>query len=114
MRPRLLLLVVLGAAASCTPPPAGPGTLLLGNPNFPPTDVEAVITASPDCGSRGAGYVSTQEFVLPSYATRFVDVPPGVDVCWRRDRDPGHPVAGAWSNWNRAFVVPGTTMAADL
>jgi hypothetical protein len=113
VRTRLLLLA-LCTLASCAPPPAGPGMLLLSNLNFPPTNVEAVTTSNPDCGSRGPGYVSTGEFVLPGDATRFVAVPPGSDVCWRRDRDPSHPVAGAWSGWNRAFVAPGATIDANL
>lgn len=112
MRSRLLLIVLVVAA--CAPPAQGSGTLLLSNPHFGPTDVEAVITANPDCASRGRGYVSTFEFVLPNNATRFVDVPPGAEVCWRRDRDPSHPVAGQWSDWDRAFVAPGTTIDADL
>jgi hypothetical protein len=113
VRPRLLL-IVLCTAASCAAPPPRPGTLLLSNPNFPSTNVQAVITSNPDCGSRGPGYVSSLEFVLPSNATRFVAVPPGSEVCWRRDRDPSHPVAGAWSSWDRAFVEPGTTIDANL
>jgi hypothetical protein len=113
VRPRLPL-IVLFAAAACAPSPAGPGTLLLSNPNFGATHVEAVITANPDCGSRGPGYVSTLEFVLPNDATRFVAVPPGTEVCWRRDRDPDQPVAGQWSDWDRAYVAPGTTIDANL
>jgi hypothetical protein len=107
-------LTVLCAAAACAPPPAGPGTLLLSNPHFGPTHVEAVITANRDCGSRGPGYVSTLEFVLPNNATRFVQVPTGAEICWRRDRDPANPVAGQWSDWDRAFVAPGTTIDANI
>jgi hypothetical protein len=113
VRPRLPLLVLF-AAAACAPPPTGPGTLLLSNPDFGPTHVQAVITANADCGSHGPGYVSTLEFVLPNDATRFVDVPPGTEVCWRRDRDPDQPVAGQWSSWDRAYVEPGTTIDANL
>jgi hypothetical protein len=113
LRPRLLL-TVLCAATACAPPPTGPGTLLLSNPHFGPTHVEAVITANRDCRSRGPGYVSTLEFVLPNNATRFVEVPPGTEVCWRRDRDPANPVAGQWSDWDRAYVAPGTTIDANL
>jgi hypothetical protein len=111
VRPRFLLIALL--AAACAPPPQGPGTLLLSNTHFGPSDVEAVITANADCGSRGPGYVSTLEFVLPSNATKFVDVPPGTEVCWRY-RDPEHPVAGQWSDWDRAYVAPGTTIDANL
>jgi hypothetical protein len=113
VRPKLLL-IVLFAAAACTPPPDGPGTLLLSNPDFGPTHVQTVITANADCGSHGPGYVSTLEFVLANNATRFVAVPPGTEVCWRRDRDPTQPVAGQWSDWDRAFVAPGTTIDANL
>jgi hypothetical protein len=113
VRPRLLL-IVLVAAACAPPPPTGPGTLLLSNPHYDSLHVEAVITANADCGSRGPGYVSTIEFVLPNNATRFVDVPPGTEVCWRRDRDPAQPVAGQWSDWDRAYVAPGTTIDANL
>ena len=113
MRPRLLF-IVLCAAAACAPPPEGPGTLLLSNPHFGPTHVEAVITANADCGSRGPGYVSTLRFVLPNNATRILDVPTGSEICWRRDRNPEQPVAGEWSGWDRAFVAPGTTIDANL
>jgi hypothetical protein len=113
VRTRLLLLVLCTLAA-CAPRPVGLGTLLLSNLDFPPTNVETVITSNPDCGSRGPGYVSTGEFVLPGNATRFLAVPPGSDLCWRRDRDPAHPVDGAWSGWNRAFVAPEATIDASL
>jgi hypothetical protein len=113
LHPRLLV-VALCAAAACAPPPAGPGTLLLSNPHFGPTHVEAVITANRDCGSRGPGYVSTLQFVLPNNATRSVAVPIGTEVCWRRDRDPANPIAGEWSDWDRAYVEPGTTIDANL
>ena len=107
-------MTMLCAAAACAPPPSGPGTLLLSNPHFGPTRVEAVITANRDCGSRGPGYVSTLEFMLPSNATRFVQVPTGTEICWRRDRDPANPVPGQWSDWDRAFVAPGTTIDANI
>ena len=113
VRPTLLA-VVLACAAACAPPPPGPGTLLLSNPDFGPTHVEVVITANPDCGSHGSGYVSTLEFVLPNDATKFIDVPPGTEACWRRDRDPTQPVPGQWSGWDRAYVAPGATIDANL
>jgi hypothetical protein len=107
--------VVLLCAGGCAPAPQiQPGTLLLSNRNFGPTHVEAVITANPDCGARGPGYVSTLEFLLPTNATKFVNVPPGADVCWRRDRDPTQPVAGEWSPWGRAYTAPGRRIAANL
>jgi hypothetical protein len=109
-----VLVIVLFCAAACAPQPVQPGILLLSNQDFGPTNVEAVITANPDCGARGPGYVSTLEFLLPSNATRFIDVPPGAEICWRRDRDPSQPVAGQWSAWDRAYVAPGSTIAANL
>ena len=113
MRPTLLLLVLLCAGA-CTPPPVQSGSLLLSNPHFGPTRVEAVITANADCRARDAGYVSTLELVIPTNATRFIDAPPGADVCWRRDRDPDQPVAGVWTPWDRAYLAPGRTLDANL
>lgn len=107
--------MVLVCAAGCAPPPpVQGGTLLLSNPDFGPTRVEAVITANPDCGVRGAGYVSTLEFLLPPNATKFINAPPGADVCWRRDRDPEQPVAGEWSPWGRAYTAPGRRIATNL
>jgi hypothetical protein len=113
VRPKLPLLLLV-AAAACAPPPTGPGTLLLSNPNFGPTYVQAVITANADCGSHGPGYVSTLEFVLPNNATRFVNVPPGTEVCWRHSVSSDQSVAGQWSSWDRAYVAPGSTIGANL
>jgi len=109
-----LLVVVLLCVAACAAQPVQPGTLLLSNPHFGAINVEAVITANPDCAARGQGYVSTLEFVLPNDATKFIDVPPGTEICWRRDRDPDQPVAGEWSPWDRAYVAPGATIDANL
>jgi hypothetical protein len=90
------------------------GTLRLSNPNFGLINVEAVITANPDCGARDDGYVSTLEFTMPNNATKFIEAPPGADVCWRSDRNPGRPVPGRWSRWDRAFLVPGRLVDAAL
>ena len=110
-----MLPVVLFCMAACAPQqPPGPGTLLLSNPDFGATNVEAVVTSNPDCASRGPGYVSTLEFVMPNNSTKIIDVPPGTEICWRRDRDPEQPVAGQWSDWDRAYVAPGTTIDANL
>jgi len=114
VRPKILPLVVLLCAGSCAPQAPGPGRLLLSNPDFPLINVEAVITANADCDARDNGYVSTLEFAMPNNATKFIDVPPGANVCWRSDRNPGRPVAGRWSRWARAFIVPGRTISANL
>ena len=113
MRSRLLP-IVLFCAGSCTLEAPGPGTLLLSNPDFPLVNVEAVITANSDCDARDDGYISTLEFTMPNNSTKFIDVPPGADVCWRSDRNPGRPAPGRWSRWNRAYLVPGKTISANL
>lgn len=111
----ILLLVMSFCVAACAPQqPPQPGTLLLNNPHFGSINVEAVITSNPSCASRGPGYVSTLEFVLPNDATKIIDVPPGAEVCWRRDRDPNEPVTGQWSDWDRAYVAPGASIDANL
>jgi hypothetical protein len=107
---------LLLCAGSCAPQPPAlvPGRLQLSNPNFGLINVEAVITANPDCGARDAGYISTLEFTMPNNATKFIEVPPGADVCWRSDRNPGRPAPGRWSQWDRAYLVPGKTVDATL
>ena len=81
MRKLLFLAIVLLCAGSCAPQPPSPGRLQLSNPNFGQINVEAVITANPDCGARDSGYMSTLEFTMPNNATKFIDAPPGADVC---------------------------------
>ena len=105
---------MLLCAGSCAPSAPGPGRLLLSNQDFPLINVEAVITANPDCDARDEGYISTLEFTMPNNATKFIDVPPGANVCWRSDRNPGRPSPGRLSRWDRAFIVPGRTISATL
>jgi hypothetical protein len=73
--------IVLLCAGSCAPQPPMPlpGRLQLSNPNFGLINVEAVITANPDCAARDDGYVSTLEFTMPNNATKFIEAPPGAD-----------------------------------
>ena len=111
LRASLLLIVLLCA---CAPQAPEPGRLLLSNPDFPLINVEAVITANPDCEARDGGYVSTMVFTMPNNATKFIDAPPGADVCWRSDRNPGRPSPGRWSRWDRAYLIPGRTIDATL
>ena len=123
MRSRILPIVLL-CVGSCASPTPGPGRLLLSNPDFPLTNVEAVITAAAAlfgygyaawiAHERDNGYISTLEFTMPNNATKFIDVPAGANICWRSDRNPGRPVAGRWSRWDRAFIVPGRTISANL
>jgi hypothetical protein len=109
-----LLAMVMLCVGSCAPQLPLPGRLQLSNPNFGLINVEAVITANPDCGAREEGYVSTLEFTMPNNGTKFIDAPPGADVCWRSDRNPGRPVPGRWSRWDRAYLVPGRLVDATL
>ena len=110
----IILSLVLLCVGSCAQQAPGPGRLLLSNPDFPLINVEAVITANPDCDARDDGYISTLEFTMPNNSTKFIDVPPGANVCWRSDRNPGRPSPGRWSRWDRAFIVPGRTISASL
>ena len=107
-------MLALGAASCAQPQPPSPGMLRLSNPNFGLINVEVVITANSDCGARDEGYVSTLEFTMPNNATKFIEAPLGADVCWRSDRNPGRPVPGRWSRWDRASLVPGRLVNATL
>ena len=109
-----LLAAVLLGAVSCAQQQPLPGRLQLSNPNFGLINVEAVITANPDCEARDGGYVSTMVFTMPNNATKFIEAPPGADVCWRSDRNPGRPSPGRWSRWDRAYLIPGRTIDATL
>ena len=108
MRPILVLALPLCAAACTISHGPTPGTLLLSNRNLPATGVETVVTANPDCGARGPGFVAGSSFILPPDATRIIAARPGADVCWRRARQP------SWPGWNRAFLAPGRTIDSTL
>ena len=108
------LAMVMLCVGSCAPQLPLPGRLQLSNPNFGLINVEAVITANPDCDARDDGYVSTLEFTMPNNATKFIDAPPGANVCWRRDRNPGRPAPGRWSRWDRVLLVPGRVISSNL
>jgi hypothetical protein len=110
----ILLPILLLGAGSCAPQVSQPGRLQLNNPSFGLINVEAVITANSDCAARDDGYVSTLEFTMPNNSTKFIEAPPGADICWRSDRNPGRPVPGRWSRWDRAFLVPGGTVNGRL
>jgi hypothetical protein len=115
IRNLLASLTVALCAGSCAPPqPPLPGRLQLSNPDFPLVNVEAVITANPDCDARDNGYISTLEFTMPNNSTKFIEAPPGTDICWRSDRNPGRPEPGRWSRWDRAYLTPGKLVDANL
>jgi hypothetical protein len=112
MRYRAWLLVLSLAGCSSTPP--GASVLTLNDPTWDRVNVELVITKSADCDSRGEGYIATRELVMRKNRTEAIEVPNGANVCWRRDRNPNSPAAGAWSGWTRATLLPGQSAATDL
>jgi hypothetical protein len=112
MRYRAWLLVLSLAGCSSTPPDTS--VLTLNDPSWDRVNVEIVITRRADCDSRGEGYVATRELVMRKNKTEAIEVPNGATVCWRQDRNPNSPAAGAWSDWTRATIPPGQSGEADL
>ena len=107
-------LLALSWLAACSSTPRDASVLTLYDPTWERVKVEIVITKRADCDSRGEGYVSTRELVMFKNKTEAIEVPNGATVCWRRDRNPNSPVAGAWSGWTRATLFPGQRADADL
>jgi hypothetical protein len=107
-------LVVVLFAAACTSTPAGTAELTINNPYWDKVNVEVVITKRADCDSREDGFLERKEVVLRKDRAETVDVPPDATVCWRHDRNPNQPVAGAWSGWSRAALQPGGHAQTDL
>ena len=100
--------------AACSSAPAGTATLTLNDPYWDKVNVEIVITTRADCDSREEGYVETKELVMRKERSAEIEVPPAATVCWRHDRNPNQPVAGAWSGWTRATLQPGGSAQTDL
>ena len=100
--------------AACSSAPAGTATLTLNNPYWDKVNVEIVITKRADCDSHAEGYVETKELVMRKDRSEPIDVPPDAAICWRHDRNPNQPVAGAWSGWTKASIPPGQTTETDL
>jgi hypothetical protein len=112
----LLSAAVLLATASCTPywgwgptswmwtPP--PGQLTLSNYRFDHVNIEAAVTAAPDCG---APATPSTAFELPIKGPRVIIAAPNADICWRR-QGPG----GQWTDWSRAFTASGRFIDAQL
>lgn len=103
---RLALLALALCCASCVPPFAPPGTVLLNNPGPDHVAVEAVVTAYPDCDARGGGVYEDSRFSLPPDGTRFISVPLGASVCWRI-APPAGKTAAEKAEWNRIYLFPG-------
>jgi len=118
MRPQVLrvgaLLAGLLALAACGSKPGDISTLTLNDPYWDRVNVELVITKRADCDSRAEGYIATKELVMRKNATEAIEVPNGATVCWRHDRNPNEPVAGAWSGWTKAAITPGGSAETDL
>ena len=91
----------------------GSSTLTLNNPYWDQVNVEIVLTRSSDCENRD-GYISTAQILMRKNKTEAVDVPSGANVCWRHDRNPNNPVAGAWSGWTKATLFPGQSGEAEI
>ena len=112
MRYRAWLVVLF--VAGCSSTPSGMTTLTLNDPTWERVNVEIVITKRADCDSRGEGYIATRELVMRKNKTEAIEVPSGANVCWRHDRNPDKPVAGAWSGWTKATLFPGQSADTDL
>jgi hypothetical protein len=112
MRVQAWLLVL--AVAGCSAASGGGATLTLNNPYWDRVNVEVVITKRSDCDSRDQGYISTKQLVMRKDRSEAIDVPDDANVCWRHDRNPDKPVAGAWSGWTRATLYPGQSSKTDL
>ena len=111
---RLALLALALVCASCAYPGSGPpsGALLLSNPGPGHVAVEAVVTAYPDCNSRGGAFYGESRFSLPPDGTRFIAAPPGASVCWRVA--PAAGPAGAQAEWNRTYLSPGALVDSRI
>jgi hypothetical protein len=107
-------LVLLVWVAACSSSPAGTATLTLNDPYWDKVNVQVVITKRADCDSRAEGYVETKEIVMRKEHGETIEVPPDATICWRHDRNPNQPVAGAWSGWTRATLQPGGNSQTDL
>jgi hypothetical protein len=114
---QLYWLIGFSLLAGCSmfgSPSGGGSQLTLNDPYWDRVTVEIVITKNTDCDNRGEGYLSSREFVMRKNKTEAIDVPAGANVCWRHDRNPNNPVAGAWSGWTRATMFPGATSDTDI
>jgi hypothetical protein len=110
----LITLLLLTGCSMFSSPSGGGSRLTLNDPYWDRVSVEIVITSNTDCDNRGEGYVSSREIVMRKNKTETIDVPAGANVCWRHDRNPNNPVAGAWSGWTRATMFPGASSDTDI
>ena len=111
---RLSGAICLLLLAACTAKSSDSSTLILNDPYWDRVNVELVITKRADCDSRAEGYIETRQLAMRKNRTERIDVPNGATVCWRHDRNPDKPVAGAWSGWTKASIRPGQSAELDL
>jgi hypothetical protein len=107
----LSALLALSACSSASSSQSA--TLILNNPTWDRVNVEAVVTKSTNCDNK-EGYTATQQFVMTKNRTQKIEAPNGESICWRHDRNPNNPIAGAWSGWSRVTLFPGQTTETDL
>jgi hypothetical protein len=114
MRFRRVSAAGLLALGACSLIPPGAGKLTLNNPSWDRVNVEVVVTRRADCGSRGEGFISSRKLVMNKDTPQSFVVPDGATLCWRHDPNPKAPVAGVWSLWTKAQLVPGQSAETDL
>jgi hypothetical protein len=105
---------ILLLLAACNGPREGMSKLILNDPYWDRVNVEIVITRRSDCDSREEGFISTRRLVMRKNTTESFDIPNGATLCWRHDRNPNAPEAGAWSGWTKASLTPGQTYETDI
>jgi hypothetical protein len=88
-----------------TPPP---GQLTLSNYRFDAANIQAVVTAAPDCSATDPTMPGLA-FYLPFKGTRVIVAAPNTDICWRRQV-----AGGQWTDWSRAFTGSGRFIDARL
>ena len=108
----VVLLLALAACGEKKPPDSS--TLILNDPYWDRVNVEIVLTRRSDCDSRAEGFISTKQIEMRKNQTERLYVPNGATICWRHDRNPAKPVAGAWSDWTKATVDAGGEASTEL
>jgi len=93
--------------------PVPPGRLTLSNFSFPIADVEALVTAYPDCAPHPD--VTPIDMKLPLNGAWVIPTPPGADACWRRALPPTaaapRPIS---TGWNRVYTGTGRLIDSHL
>jgi hypothetical protein len=110
---RFVVLSMLAGCSMFSSSPKDAATLTLNNPSWDQVNVEIVLNRSSDCENRD-GYISSRQILMRRNKTESIDVPSGAIVCWRHDRNPNNPVAGAWSGWTKATLFPGQSGESEI